>query len=40
MELSWLIDGFKFYFLETAVGVVGLVTLIVFLKLGLESRKV
>jgi hypothetical protein len=38
MEFSWLIDGFKFYFLETAAGVVGIVTLYVFVKLGLEYR--
>ena len=38
MELNWLIDGFKFYFLETAIGVVGFVTLFVFAKMFQESR--
>ena len=39
MEFNWLIDGFKFYFLETAIGVVGIITVYVFTKLALESRR-
>ncbi len=38
MEFNWLIDGLKFYFFETAIGVVGVVTLYVFVKQFLESR--
>ena len=39
MALSWFVDAFSFAFLDTAVGVVGFVTLYVFAKLVLESRK-
>jgi hypothetical protein len=38
MEFNWLIEGFKFYFLKTAIGVVGAVTLYVFAKMYQESR--
>lgn len=39
MDISWFVDAFSFAFLDTTVGVVGSVTLYVFAKLVLESRK-
>lgn len=39
MELNWLIDGFRFYFLDTTFGFVGLITVYVFAKLALEYRR-
>ena len=38
-SVEWLIETFRFYFLDTAVGVVGAITLYIFAKLALESRK-
>ncbi len=38
MEFNWLEEGFMFYFLETAIGVVGVVTVYVFAKMYQESR--
>ncbi len=37
-SVEWLIETFSFVFLDTAVGVVGAVTIYVFAKLALESR--
>ena len=37
--VDWIVDSFSFVFLDTAVGVVGSVTLYVFAKLVQESRR-
>lgn len=34
-----IIEGLQFAFLDTAIGIVGMVSVYVFVKLALESRK-
>ena len=37
--MNWFVEWFRFVFLDTAVGVVGALTLYVFAKLILDSRR-